>query len=238
VPAFRNTAVVFPSPLRSVLPLICDALIAGGAGDSARHIKDALEHGEIDPDSLLRVSFARNQTAVRTSSIHMGLAPDLVWLVGELASSPFAHRMQSAVLKLPSLQNGVRDWDRGYCPCCGSWPALIEVTDGVNVLRCSYCTAPWTIKSHRCVYCGLGDSRFVVAATNMDDQDRRIELCSGCGCYTKVIGVDAPAAFPLVAIEDLATIDLDQAAMSRQYRRPPLVDLDAVDPPAPPCPPR
>src|SRR5436189_2313606 len=37
---------------------------------------------------LLTASLARNQAAIRTGASHRGLAPDLVWLVAELAVSP------------------------------------------------------------------------------------------------------------------------------------------------------
>ena len=231
VPAFRHESVVIPSALKEILPLVCDVLAEGGAGDSARHIKNALVTGAIDAGSLLSVSFARNQKAIRTSSIHMGLAPDLVWLVGEIGSSPLAHRLQATLLGQPELHDAVLDWNRGYCPCCGSWPALVEMLDGARILRCSYCAAAWELRSYRCIYCGNEDGRFVAAAPDMARKDRRLELCGGCGKYTKVIEVNSLTPFPLVAIEDLASLDLDQGAMSREYSRPALFDVDAIDPP-------
>ncbi|HUP40267.1 MAG TPA: hypothetical protein VM115_09130, partial [Vicinamibacterales bacterium] len=59
---------------------------------------------------------------------------------------------------------------------------------------------------------------------------RRVELCGRCSGYTKVIDVAEPTSFPLLAIADLATIELDQGAMDRGYRRPELFDLDAIEP--------
>jgi hypothetical protein len=172
VPAFRHESVVIPSALKGILPLVCDVLADGGAGDSARHIKNALVTGAIDAGSLLSVSFARNQKAIRTSSIHMGLAPDLVWLVGELGSSPLAHRLQATLIAQPELHDAVLDWNRGYCPCCGSWPALVEMLDGARMLRCSYCAAAWELRSYRCIYCGNEDGRFLAAAPDMARKDR------------------------------------------------------------------
>jgi hypothetical protein len=40
-----------------------------------------------------------------------------------------------------------------------------------------------------------------------------------------VIEVTALTPFPLIAIEDLATSDLDRGAMERGYGRPKMVDL-------------
>jgi hypothetical protein len=65
--------------------------------------------------------------------------------------------------------------------------------------------------------------------------ERRLELCGACGNYTKVFDAASPTPFPLIAIEDIATMDLDEGAMSRKYQRPDLFDLDAIDPPASEC---
>ncbi|HET9467945.1 MAG TPA: hypothetical protein VFO48_06020, partial [Vicinamibacterales bacterium] len=98
LPALRNEIVPIPPVLRDFLLPFCEALADGGAGDSARHIRDAIAARSIDADSLLSVSLARNQKAIRTSALHMGFSPDLVWLIGELGSAPLAHHLQHRVL--------------------------------------------------------------------------------------------------------------------------------------------
>ena len=80
------------------------------------------------------------------------------------------------------------------------------------------------------MYCGNADERFVAAAPNIARRDRRLELCGSCGNYTKVIDVPSATAFPLLAIEDLSTVELDQGAMAREYGRPKLFDLDRIEP--------
>jgi FdhE protein len=213
-----------------MLPGLCTALADGGAADSALHIRDAILDKRIDAESLLSVSLARNQKAIRTSSLHMGLSPDLVWLVGELGSCPLAHHLQAQV-----CSHLARDWDRGYCPFCGSWPAFIEAQHGSRTLRCSFCALAWDLQSHRCIYCGSNGGDFVSATPDASRLQRHVELCAKCGHYTKVIDVPNPTPFPLLAIEDLASMDLDQGAMERQYRRPELYDLNGVDPFRSPC---
>jgi FdhE protein len=236
VPALRNETVPIPASLLAVLPALCDALAQGGAGESAAHIGNALTAGEIDGGSLLRVSLARNRKAIRTSALHHGLSPDLVWVLGELGSAPLAHYCQTRLLDAPELKAALGGWDRGYCPCCGSWPAFIETLPGRRSaareggLRCSYCAATWELTSQRCVYCANNDDRFVVAAPEMDRPGRRVELCGACGGYTKVMAAEVLTPFPLIAIDDLATMDLDEGAMRRGYHRPDLFDLDTIDP--------
>ena len=230
VPAFRNETIPVPARLKEIFPALCRALVEGGAGDSARHIGDALASGDIDAASLLSVSLARNEKAIRTNALHMGFSPDLVWLIGELGSSPMAHHLQARLLGRPGMQDAARDWDRGYCLCCGSWPVFVEFLGGQRLLRCSFCAAAWQLTSHRCIYCRNSGKDFLVAASETQQSDQRVELCRACGGYTKIIEVRSPTPFPLLAIEDLATVDLDQGAMSRDYVRPKLFDLDSLAP--------
>jgi len=234
LPALRNEPVPIPDSLaKDLLPAICSALADGGAGDSAGHIRDALLHGHIDAGSLLNVSLARNHKALRTSALHHGFSPDLVWLIGELGSSPLAYCLQDQLLGSDArVDTGARheEWNRGYCPVCGSWPSFIESIAQSLVLRCSFCAAAWTLLSRRCLYCDNAGDDFVDAAPDTSRGDRRVQLCGACASYTKVIGVNAATPFPLLAIEDLATMDLDQGAMDRSYQRPGLIDLDGIEP--------
>jgi hypothetical protein len=234
LPALRNEAIPIPPRLKDILLPLCTALAECGAGESALHIREAIATNAIDADSLLGVSLARNQKAIRTSALHMGFSPDLVWLIGELGSAPLAHRLSSIVDRPSSIDDGRSTmdelWDRGYCPFCGSWPAFIEAHDSAHTLRCSYCALGWSLRSHRCVYCGNAGEEFVAAAPDVSRPQRRVELCGQCSGYTKVLDVREPAPFPLLAIADLATMSLDQGAMNRGYRRPELFDLDTIEP--------
>ena len=237
VPALRNEPVPIPETLKALIAPLCTTLAEGGAGDAALHIRDAVAHTHIDAGSLLSVSLARNQKAIRTSALHLGFSPDLVWLIGELASAPLAHHLQQVSLRPGSdpRTGSPPYWDRGYCPFCGSWPVLIESVESMRQLRCSYCALDWMLTPRRCPYCGNRGEDLVSAAPDTDRPERRLELCAGCGNYTKVIDVPEPTPFPLLAIEDLASMDLDGAAMDRGYRRPELFDLDAIEPLKPTC---
>jgi len=234
VPAFAGEPIPLPVPvLKPALARFCAALAAGGAGDSAAHIGHAIAGGNLDAGSLLQASLARNQEAIRTGAIHRGLAPDLVWLVAELALGPFVYALQSLVLgqaKDEGLRRALAGWAHGYCPACGSWPALAEVVGGHRCLRCSFCSSGWELPSYACIYCERAGEQFVTAAPNPDRSDRRVELCGGCGGYLKTIDLPELSPFPLLSISDIETTDLDVAAMEHGYRRPALKPFAA--PPA------
>ena len=130
----------------------------------------------MEAGSLLAASLARDQDAIRQGATHRGLAPDLVWLVAELAVSPVAHALQRTLFANAGpgpLGAALGEWTHGYCPACGSWPALAEVAGGRRVLRCSFCAAAWELKTYACIYCGESGEAFVTAAPEEAGEELR-----------------------------------------------------------------
>jgi FdhE protein len=228
VPVLAGEPIPLPvAALRPALLQLCEALAEGGAGDSARHIRDAIATGNVECGSLLTASLSRNQSAIRSGAVHRGLAPDLVWLVAELAVSPFVHALQRTLFANPGeeLHAALHRWNHGHCPACGSWPALAEVVMGHRTLRCSFCSCAWELTTYACIYCEESGEKFVTAAPDEERKDRRIEVCSSCGGYLKTADVPELSPFPLLSISDIETTDLDVAAMEHGYARPALKDF-------------
>jgi FdhE protein len=223
VPAFSAEPIPIPvAALTPALLRLCEELGAGGAGAAADHIREAIASGQIEPASLLTASLTRDQDAIRTGAAHRGLAPDLVWLVAELAVSPFVHALQRSLFANDAISGALTGWRHGYCPACGSWPALAETVGGHRTLRCSFCATAWELDTYECIYCAEHADAFVTAAPEETRKDRRVEVCSACGSYLKTVDVPELSPFPLLAIADLETMDLDVAAMEQGYGRPPL----------------
>lgn len=237
VPALAGEPIPLPVVLlKPALIRLCEELSAGGAGTAADNIKTSILETRMDAGSLLSASLSRDQAAIRTGATHRGLAPDLVWLIAELAVSPFVYALQRTVFfshdaidsrrEHPSpLAEALAGWTRGFCPACGSWPAIAEVCSERRALRCSFCAFAWEIPALACVYCGEAGEKFTTVATNLERQGRRLELCTACRSYMKAVDVPEWSPFPLIAIADLETMDLDMAALERGFSRPPLKDF-------------
>jgi FdhE protein len=239
VPALAGEPIPLPvAALAATLKQLCRELAEGGAGEAAEHIRTAVESGTLDAGSLLGASLSRDQNAIRTGAVHRGLAADLVWLVAELTMGPFAYALQRSILATAvtgrrQAADAPRDpfaaaleaWNQGYCPACGSWPAMAEVVDGHRVLRCSFCAAAWELESYACIYCAEEGEPFVTAAPDEERKDRRVEVCSACGAYLKTVDTFVLSPFPLLSIGDLETMDLDMAAMEHGYQRPQLKEF-------------
>ena len=232
IPALAGEPIPVPTPILTPFLLgVCEALAEGGAGDAARRISSHIDETRMDAGSLLSASLKRDQKAIRTAAVHRGLAPDLLWLVAELAVSPYVHALQQVLFGAPPagtpLASALDAWDRGYCPFCGSWPALAEVASGRRMLRCSFCALAWELQGYRCIYCREAGEAFVTAAPGDERKDQRLELCGTCRSYMKAVDVATLSPFPLLAIADLETMHLDMVAMERGYGRPVLEEFAA-----------
>ncbi len=237
VPAIAGEPIPLPVPVLTQSLIKLGRELAGSGGrEAAEHIVTAIESGTLDAGSLLAASLGRDQDAIRSGAVHRGLSPDLVWLVSELAVGPFVHRLQhtlfvaSGRIHSPAESNdpvgaALDDWNHGYCPACGSWPAMAEVVDGHRTLRCSFCAAAWELTSYACIYCGTDGEPFVTAAPDETRKDRRVEVCSGCGNYLKSVDMASLSPFPVLSVGDLETMDLDVAAMEHGYARPTMRDF-------------
>src|SRR3954471_9200322 len=110
VPALAGEPIPLPVPvLTPTLFELCDALASGGAGEAATHIRESMTSSRLEAASLLTASLQRDQAALRTGAVHRGLSPDLMWLVAELAVSPFAHALQQMIFGGSTAAGELRD---------------------------------------------------------------------------------------------------------------------------------
>ena len=63
---------------------------------------------------------------------------------------------------------------------------------------------------------------FVVVTPDASKPGRTLETCRSCKGYGKTIDADASVPFPLLALADLDSMDLDMVAMHDGFARPAL----------------
>lgn len=229
-PAWSREALVLPEARLGRLALDLAAVLADTptAGDAAGRLHRALAEGhQVRIETLLLAVFTRDAPRVRAGAEQLGLAADLLWLVGELALVPFVTLLAAAwseeACRHRVSATALAAWARGYCPFCGSWPALVERCSHLH-LRCSFCGAAWPFDSKRCVHCGAGGPTVRMLAPDPTRPGRAIATCDGCGTYLKHVAATSPTPALLLATLDLATADLDSLAAARGYGRPSLTD--------------
>jgi FdhE protein len=114
-------------------------------------------------------------------------------------------------------------WQEPYCPVCGSWPAFAEVRgiERRRYFRCGRCGGAWPARSLSCPYCAMGDHEALVSLVPENASSRAlIEACRRCLGYVKTFTTLQGCPPARVMLEDLASVDLDVAALGHGYLRP------------------
>jgi FdhE protein len=167
---------------------------------------------------LFRASLCHDSDRVKESAAGLGADPEAFEAVVALLPVPF---LQACNRRWASAVS--RSWVEGYCPVCGSWPAFAEVRgiERSRYFRCARCGGEWHARSLYCPYCAVSDHNELVALVAEDGASRAvIEACKHCLGYVKSFTTLQGHPPGAVMLEDLASVDLDVAALEEGYKRP------------------
>jgi len=160
VPVFAGEPIPLPVPaLAPALFRLCDALAEGGAGDAATHIREAIASGNIERAHAERFAPPRFRARCGRERSTAALA-DLMWLVGELAVSPFVHALQvscsdtSAPRTAAALDAGISGTVRRAAP----GPGRRGRRRPSHAAR-SFCSSGWELTTYACIYCAESGDR-------------------------------------------------------------------------------
>jgi FdhE protein len=178
----------------------------------------AAERSAIEAAELFHAALTQDSRRLARIAMDCGADEKAFRGVANLMPLPFLHACRRAW-----KEGHLHSWMERYCPLCGAWPALAEVRgiDKARYLRCGRCGSDWQAYGLTCVFCKNDDHEQLVSLVPQNDGFARvIEGCKQCSGYlksfTRLQGVDALA----VMLEDLASVDLDIAAVEQGYRRP------------------
>ncbi len=171
-----------------------------------------------DALGLFKASVCQDAAALTHIAERFGADADAFQAVASQIAVPFLHaccRRWANALPL--------SWMEGYCPVCGAWPAFCEVRgiERTRHLRCGRCASEWRMLGLVCPFCGMDDhEQLARLVPEKDGTTRVIESCKRCLGYVKTFTrlQGSPAA--RVMLDDLASVDLDMAALEQGYKRP------------------
>jgi FdhE protein len=190
---------------------------AGEGGSANMAALRGARFRDADALDVFVAAMGQHEQRVRVLARTSGVDADAFQAVAALVPVPF---LQAYHRRCRSSFDG---WQQGYCPVCGAWPAFAEVRgiERSRCLRCGRCGAAWQAHTLHCPFCSTRDHReLAMLVPQKDGPQAAVEACRRCGGYiksfTRLQGC-APAA---IMIEDLATVDLDVAALGLGYARP------------------
>lgn len=131
-----------------------------------------------------------------------------------LAIRPFLERCAEVLQQRVEVSS----WGRAYCWLCGGEPDFALITPRAERhLLCSRCTARWPFDPLACPFCGNGDRHRITSFASRDGR-YRLYACDECRRYLKAYDGRTATRPLLLAVDTVATLPLDAAAMERGYR--------------------
>lgn len=131
-----------------------------------------------------------------------------------LSMRPFLARCAEALL--PRLE--LADWHHPRCPLCGGEPELAFINPAAErLLICSRCTGQWRFDPITCPFCENSDRSRITSFTSRDGR-YRIYACDECHRYLKAFDGRDGSRPALLAVDSIATLPLDAAAIQRGYQ--------------------
>jgi len=172
----------------------------------------------VDISNLFALALRHDADGLARTAAAINADPAGLQAVATLLPVPFlqaCHRRWAAAID--------RNWSEGYCPLCGAWPALAEVRgiERNRYLRCGRCGAEWESHVLCCPYCRTTDHEELVTLVPENGQANAVvEACRRCRGYVKSLTRLQGSPPAGVHLDDLATVDLDIAALDQKYERP------------------
>ena len=188
--------------------------LSGGLPDLAPDIDAllaALETDALDLEQALRHFLHSSSPASLPPGIRAEALEFVLRQLAELAARRVARPLQNALpLEL---------WTKGWCPVCGSPPALSTISglEGVRHLRCGLCGFDWRFPRTQCPFCDDDDIRNRQMHSIDDRPSERAETCAVCNRYLLALDMrplDRPVAYE---IQTIAMAHLDLLMQDKGY---------------------
>ena len=180
----------------------------------------AARHTDADALALLTASLNQDGDTIAGLATRDGVDAEALQAVVALLAVPLLRAVSDGA---EALRHGSTPWVEGYCRVCGSWPAFAEVRgiERSRYLRCGRCGSGWPSHALTCPYCrSTHHEDFVALVPEARGAAGAVDACGRCHGYVKAFTRLQECAAGDVLLEDLASVDLDVAAIARGFSRP------------------
>jgi formate dehydrogenase maturation protein FdhE len=127
------------------------------------------------------------------------------------AMRPFLTRSADAIMAKTDLVG----WTAGACPLCAGEPDFAVITPAADrILICARCSARWHFHQITCPFCANSDRSRMTSFASRDGQ-YRLYACDVCERYLKAFDARRASRPVMPAVDTVATLPLDAAAMQK-----------------------
>lgn len=176
-------------------------------GQAAVKIQAAMENGGIKAPELFKALITNQDRLIEAAAGNLSISNEIIrfFIYNSIrpAVSIQAHQ-------LATYLSETVEWQKGYCPVCGSAPVLAMLGgDGARSLTCSFCWHQWRAPRIFCPFCENRDSKALHYFYSEEEKEYRVDVCDKCGKYLKTIDTRETHRTIYPPLEQIATLHLD-----------------------------
>lgn len=178
-------------------------------------IEETIRNRALDPEELLARHY--NEAYVNKISEDLDIDKAILNFLIHMSIKP---SLDANVEKLKD-QVDLKNWLRGYCPICGSFPNMSELKgEGQRFFICSFCGFEWPSERLKCPFCENREHKSLHYFFEEGKEIYRVDVCDKCKQYIKTVDSRKLNFEPDLELEDIATIHLDIMASEKGFKRP------------------
>ncbi|MBP7734378.1 MAG: formate dehydrogenase accessory protein FdhE [Spirochaetes bacterium] len=202
----------------ALLAKICEIL--AGADDeisgTAKKIGGAVESKRIIPADLFPAFLSENDAVIKSIGNEFDIDATILDFVVYNSLKPSLVEFAGMMSRYLNTDN---EWDRGYCPVCGSMPELsIFEENGKRSLLCGFCGHRWNSKRVFCPFCENTDHETLRYFEIEDEEEYRVEVCDKCKRFIKTVNTQKLSRPVYLPLECIATPYIDVRFDEMGYR--------------------
>ena len=199
------------APFMKVLSILAERNIDG---EDSEKLLRAMQTCEISLTKLIEMILREDEALFKEYVSKLSIQPTLLMYAVNSVLRPFFEEI--ARKAHPSFYD---KWWEARCPICGRTPNIAKIKQRRRYLVCTFCGAEYLSDYFLCVHCENRDPSAMKYLSDEKEPRFRIDFCTKCLGYLKVLDEDSVSDVIPKGFEDILTLSLDPIAMNKGLKR-------------------
>lgn len=182
--------------------------------EASKKLLRAIQAREISLTKLIEATLREDETPLKGYASTLSIQPTLLVYAVSSVLRPFFEEIARRVD--PSFYDR---WWEARCPICGRTPNIAKIKQRRRYLVCTLCGAEYLSDYFLCVHCKNRDPSTLKYLSDEKEPRFRIDFCTKCMSYLKVLDEDSIGNMIPKGFEDILTLSLDLIAINKGLKR-------------------
>jgi FdhE protein len=200
---------------RALLRKICELAVEANKAlaEAAPKIAHALDRGTLEASVLFSKTLSEDEAYFDEVARTLEVDGKVLAFMAYFSMKP---SISLCAEQLATYLDKDGPWEKGYCPICGSPPALSMLCDeGQRSLLCSFCGHQWQTLRIYCPFCSNRNQNTLYYFFSEEEEGYRVDVCDRCKKYIKTVDIRKMKRPIHTFVEQISTLHLDMLAQEQ-----------------------